>query len=90
MLEIVNLYEEGTNKQITPIEYNRFESFVNEGFLPSEIKDAVKATIKKKNVNINAVERILIKNHHQMLDDNEERVDPKKTADLKKALSMLK
>ncbi|MCR5706196.1 MAG: hypothetical protein K6G48_05320 [Acholeplasmatales bacterium] len=88
--EIVELYQQGANKVITPMEYNKIEGFVKEGFLPAEIRDAVKATIKKGNVNMNAVERVLLKNHHQMLDDNDKSVDAKKSADFKKALAMIK
>jgi len=88
--EIVELYQQGANKVITPMEYNKIEGFVKEGFLPAEIRDAVKATIKKGNVNMNAVERVLLKNHHQMLDDNDKAVDAKKSADFKKALAMIK
>lgn len=88
--EIIELYQQGSNKVISPMEYNKIEGFINEGFLPAEISDAIKASIKKGNVNINAVERILLKNHHQMLDDNDKGVDAKKSADFKKALAMIK
>ena len=87
--EIVGLYESGANKEITPVEYNRIEGFISEGFLPAEISDAIKATIKRGNVNINAVERIMLKNHQAMLEDKAD-TDKKKSVDLKKALAMIK
>ncbi len=84
---IVSLYEEGVNRPITPFEYNKIESFISEGFLPAEIQDAIKATIKKGNTTMNSVERTMIKNHHNML---EEPKDEKKPSGLKKAFEMIK
>ncbi len=84
---IVSLFEEGVNRPITPAEYNKIESFIQEGFLPAEIEDSIKATIKKGNTTMNSVERTMIKNHHNML---EEPKDEKKSLGLKKAFEMIK
>lgn len=84
---IVSLFEEGVNRPITPAEYNKIENFIQEGFLPAEIEDSIKATIKKGNTTMNSVERTMIKNHHNML---EEPKDEKKSLGLKKAFEMIK
>lgn len=84
---IVSLFEEGVNRPITPAEYNKIESYIQEGFLPAEIEDSIKATIKKGNTTMNSVERTMIKNHHNML---EEPKDEKKSLGLKKAFEMIK
>lgn len=84
---IVSLFEEGVNRPITPAEYNKIESFIQEGFLPAEIEDSIKATIKKGNTTMNSVERTMIKNHHNMLEEPKEE---KKSFGLKKAFEMIK
>jgi DNA replication protein DnaD len=84
---IVSLFEEGVNRPITPAEYNKIESFIQEGFLPAEIEDSIKATIKKGNTTMNSVERTMIKNHHNMLEEPKEE---KKSSGLKKAFEMIK
>ncbi len=83
---IVSLYESGTNKPISVMEYSKIESFVTEGFLIEEIKDAIKAAIKKGNVNISFVERTIVKNH---INASDSKPGVKKESELTKALAKL-
>lgn len=84
---IVSLYESGINKPISIMEYSKLEGFISEGFLVDEIKDAIKAAIKKGNVNMSFVERTIIKNHRSVLEQKNE--EEKKPSELAKALAKL-
>ncbi len=87
LANLVSLYESGVNKPITIMEYAKLEGFVQEGFLVDEIKDAIKAAIKKGSVNMNFVERTILKNH---VNPNEAKPEVKKQSELAQALAKLK
>lgn len=87
---IIEMYEGEMNRPMTPQEYILFEDLlIKDGFLVTDIKQAILEAVKMNRLSINQIEKILITNRKNNFQTNRPVIDENKKKVLDKLFSKL-